>query len=112
MMTNYDVLMNSTEEECCKLLEEWKQSGIKAFDWLGANLAPGFTGWKDKNGKKIYEYDTLKFQGEDNEISSIYYYFVEMRKGKWSLSRPVALATSLLRYSNENSSSARVGKTV
>lgn len=40
---------------------------------------------KDKNGKKIYEYDTLKFQGEDNEISSIYYYFVEMRKGKWSL---------------------------
>lgn len=54
-MTNYDVLMNSTEEECCKLLEEWKQSGIKAFDWLGANLAPGFTGFKDKNGKKIYE---------------------------------------------------------
>lgn len=22
MMTNYDVLMNSTEEECCKLLEK------------------------------------------------------------------------------------------
>lgn len=85
MMTNYDVLMNSTEEECCKLLEEWKRSGTKAYDWLGANLAPGFTGFHDKNDKKIYEYDTLKFQGEPDEVSSIYYYFVEMRKGKWSL---------------------------
>ena len=26
MMTNYDVLVNSSEEECCKLLEAWKQA--------------------------------------------------------------------------------------
>lgn len=30
MMTNYDVLVNSSEEECCKLLEAWKESGTKA----------------------------------------------------------------------------------
>lgn len=29
MMTNYDVLVNSSEEECCKLLEEWKEWGTK-----------------------------------------------------------------------------------
>lgn len=59
MMTNYDVLMNSTEEECCKLLEEWKQSGIKAFDsmfeGLFGDLGKGWSNFWQSVGAGLFE---------------------------------------------------------